>query len=44
LSALSAAVSPERHDYFYFVAKGGGRHAFSHSLDEHNRKIRGGAP
>ena len=44
LSALSAAVAPERHDYFYFVAKGGGRHAFSHSLDEHNRNIRGAAP
>ena len=44
LSALSAAVTPERHDYFYFVAKGGGRHAFSHSLDEHNRNIRGVAP
>jgi UPF0755 protein len=44
LSALSAAVSPERHDYFYFVARGGGRHAFSHSLDEHNRNIRGATP
>ncbi|MET0340562.1 MAG: endolytic transglycosylase MltG [Polyangiales bacterium] len=43
LSALSAAVAPERHDFFYFVAKGGGRHAFSHSLADHNRNIRGGA-
>lgn len=45
LSALAAAVAPERHDYFYFVAKGGGRHAFAHSLADHNRNVRGeGAP
>jgi UPF0755 protein len=40
LDSLKAAVTPAPHDYFYFVTKGGGRHAFSHSLDEHNQRIR----
>ena len=44
LSALLAVLSPAQHDYFYFVAKGGGRHAFSHSLHEHNRNIHGPSP
>jgi UPF0755 protein len=41
LSALSAVIDPADHDFFYFVTKGGGRHAFSHSLDEHNQNIHG---
>jgi UPF0755 protein len=40
LDALKAALTPAVHDYFYFVTKGGGRHAFSHSLDDHNQRIR----
>jgi UPF0755 protein len=40
LAALTAVVTPEPHGYFYFVAKGGGRHAFARSLDEHNRNVR----
>lgn len=40
LAALEAAVHPERHSYYYFVAKGGGRHAFSESLGEHNANVR----
>lgn len=44
LSALLAVLSPAQHDFFYFVAKGGGRHAFSHSLHEHNRNIHGSSP
>jgi len=39
LPSLSAARHPEQHPYFYFVAKGGGRHAFSASLDEHNQNV-----
>lgn len=40
LAAISAAVTPEPHGYFYFVAKRGGRHAFARTLDEHNRNVR----
>ncbi|MFM2421452.1 MAG: hypothetical protein RL385_6175, partial [Pseudomonadota bacterium] len=36
LPSIDAAIAPAAHDYFYFVAKGGGRHAFSHALSEHN--------
>lgn len=35
LSALLAVLEPAQHDYYYFVAVGGGRHRFSHSLEEH---------
>ena len=41
LGALKAAMHPAQHTFFYFVAKGGGRHAFSSTLDEHNAQIRG---
>jgi UPF0755 protein len=41
LSSLEAALNPEPHQFFYFVTRGEGRHAFSHSLDEHNARIRG---
>jgi UPF0755 protein len=40
LEALRASLQPATHDYFYFVTKGGGRHAFSHSLDDHNARVR----
>lgn len=39
-AALLAVIEPERHGYFYFVAKGEGRHAFSRTLGEHNRAMR----
>jgi UPF0755 protein len=39
LSALRAVLAPSAHDYFYFVAKGGGLHAFSHSLEDHNAAV-----
>ncbi len=42
LDALEAAASPEKNDYFYFVAKndGSGDHLFAHTLQEQeaNRK------
>jgi UPF0755 protein len=39
LASVRAVLEPERHDYYYFVASGGGRHAFSATLDEHNRAV-----
>jgi UPF0755 protein len=44
LSSLEAARHPAQHPYFYFVAKGGGRHAFSASLDQHNQNVHPSAP
>lgn len=38
-AAIRAAVQPETSKVLYFVAKGGGRHQFSRSLDEHNRAV-----
>ncbi len=40
LASLQAALTPERHEFFYFVAKGGGRHVFARTLDRHNDNIR----
>lgn len=41
LASIEAAITPMSHDFFYFVATGGGRHSFSRSLDEHNARIHG---
>jgi len=40
--ALSAVLTPARHDYLYFVAKrdGGGGHVFARTLEEHRENIR----
>lgn len=38
--ALAAAVSPEKGEALYFVAKGDGSHYFSKTLDEHNKAVR----
>ncbi|MEM8608765.1 MAG: endolytic transglycosylase MltG [Myxococcota bacterium] len=35
-AAILAVIEPERHDYFYFVARGAGRHHFSKTLRQHN--------
>lgn len=43
LSALRAVLRPAEHGYFYFVARGDGRHAFSTSLAEHNVAVHGDA-
>lgn len=44
-AALTAVLAATQHDYLYFVAKGGGRHAFSATLDAHNQAVqRGRAP
>ena len=38
--AIHAALHPAGGDSLYFVAKGDGGHAFSATLDEHNRAVR----
>lgn len=38
-ASLMAAAQPDRTPYFYFVADGTGGHAFSRTLDEHNRAV-----
>ena len=38
--ALLAAVRPAKTDAYFFSARGGGRHVFSRTLDEHNRAVR----
>ena len=39
-ASIEAALNPKSTDYLYFVAKGGGAHYFSRTLDEHNRAVR----
>lgn len=39
LESLKAAISPEQHEYLYFVAKGDGTHHFSKTLREHNNAV-----
>jgi UPF0755 protein len=39
LAAIEAVLKPAAHRYFYFVAKGGGRHAFSETLEGHNAAV-----
>jgi UPF0755 protein len=36
LDAVRAVLAFEEHDFLYFVARGGGRHHFSATLDEHH--------
>lgn len=39
LDSIRAVLEAEPHDYLYFVARGGGRHAFSATLEEHNAAV-----
>ena len=39
VSSIRAVLQPAHHRYFYFVAKGGRRHAFSETLDAHNDAV-----
>lgn len=41
--ALEAALAPARTPYFYFVAKGEHRHAFSETFEAHKARIRDAA-
>jgi UPF0755 protein len=38
-AAIDAVLHPDASRALYFVAKGGGRHQFSSSLEEHNRAV-----
>src|SRR5690606_37107677 len=38
-AALHAALHPESHTYYYFVARGDGSSAFSRNLRDHNRAV-----
>ena len=40
LAAIQAAVDPEEHDLYYFVAADKGSHVFSRTLREHNAAVR----
>ena len=40
IASIEAALHPATTDYFYFVAKGGGRHSFSKTLKEHNQNVK----
>ncbi len=45
LPSLMAALRPARHDYLFYVARGGGYHQFTRTYQEHLRaieRIRGG--
>lgn len=39
LAAIEAVLAPASHDYFYFVARGGRRHTFSHDLEGHQEAV-----
>jgi UPF0755 protein len=38
-SSLEAALNPEASKFLYFVSRNDGTHAFSQTLDEHNRAV-----
>ena len=40
LASLMAVLDPEKHDLLYFVSRQDGSHAFSRTLEEHNRAVR----
>lgn len=37
--AVLAALYPQQHDYYYFVADGTGSHRFAKTISEHNRNV-----
>ena len=39
-ATIAAVIDPEKHDYYYFVARGSGRHHFSKTLRQHNIAVR----
>ncbi|MFZ1729570.1 MAG: endolytic transglycosylase MltG [Bacteroidota bacterium] len=38
-ASILAALSPESHDFLYFVADGLGGHKFTRNIEEHNRAV-----
>lgn len=43
VKSLEAAMAPATTHYFFFVARGGGRHTFSETYESHAAAVRGGA-
>lgn len=43
-ASLAAVLDPTPSRFFYFVAKGGGRHTFSETYDAHLKAVRGAPP
>lgn len=39
-SSIAAVLAPAATKYLYFVAKGGGRHTFSETLEQHNEAVK----
>ncbi len=39
LASIQAVLEPNEHDYFYFVAREDGSHAFARTLAEHNANV-----
>jgi UPF0755 protein len=39
-ASIVAVVAPEKHDYYYFVARGSGQHHFSRTLRQHNIAVK----
>lgn len=39
VASIRAVLTAEPHNYLYFVARGGGRHTFSTTLEEHNAAV-----
>lgn len=40
VASIAAVLAPAATRFLYFVARGGGRHTFSESLDQHNDAVR----
>jgi len=40
-TAIRAVLAPQKTDYLYFVAAGGGRHRFSRTFEEHRQAVSG---
>ena len=42
-ASIAAVLAPAETNYFYFVAKGAGRHAFAATFEEHKKNITSGS-
>ena len=40
IASIEAALNPAKAEFIYFVASGGGYHAFSTTLSTHNKNVR----
>ncbi len=39
MASIKAVLHPAKNDYLFFVAKGGGKHSFSESYEEHRKNV-----